>query len=80
MILDLRDRMVRIETKLDTHHEAHVVIDKRLDDLDTRTEANTTAIAASRVRVATLSAVASAVVAGLSLLGDHLWTFLSGTL
>lgn len=85
LILDLRDRMARIETKIDGHYESHVVIDKRLDALeadvksmDGRIDANTQEISTGKAKFATLAAVASAIIAVLSLLGDHLWSFLSG--
>jgi len=85
MILDLRVAVARIETKLDGHHEAHQTIDKRFEtieaaqaDLDARVTANTAEIATSKTRFATLAAVASAIFAILSLLGEHLWSFIAG--
>lgn len=86
LILDLRDRMARIETKLDSHYEAHLVIDRRLEALEARADqtdslvsANASDIAEGKTRWSTLAAIASAIIAILSLLGDRLWTFLSGT-
>ncbi|WP_066803388.1 hypothetical protein [Sphingomonas asaccharolytica] len=81
LILDLRDRMARIETKLDAHHDAHTVIDKRLDkveaavsDLDDRITANRSDIDAGKAKVATLGAVGGGVIAVATMLGDHLWS------
>lgn len=77
LILDLRDRMARIETKLDGHQEQHRTLDKRIDDLEARTDENSAAIAAAKVRFATLAAVASGVMAILGFLGEHLWSLFS---
>lgn len=85
LILDLRDRMARIETKLDGHQEAHTVIDRRLDaieeqvgDIASRTSSNSAEVAASKARYATLVAVGSGVVSTLGLFGDHIWKALTG--
>lgn len=90
LILDLRDRMARIETKLDGHHEAHNNIDKCFDAVDKRLvslEDRQTAqsllvaetkseIALSKARVATLAAVGSGLIAIATFLADHLWSLL----
>jgi chromosome segregation ATPase len=81
LILDLRDRMARIETKLDAHHDAHTVIDRRLDkieaevaSLDDRITSNRSDIDAGKAKVATLGAVGGGVIAVATMLGDHLWS------
>lgn len=76
MILDLRDRMVRIETKLDGHNAAHVLIDKRLDKLEGDSETFRSQLAAYKVRAATISSIAAAVIAILGVVGDHLWSLI----
>jgi hypothetical protein len=80
MILDLRDRMVRIETKLDAHHEAHQVIDRRLDiaearqvALDSRIDVVETEIARGKAKFATAAGIGGGAVAILSALGDRFW-------
>lgn len=85
LILDLRDRMARIETKLDGHQEAHATIDKRFDtleatvaDIDERTDRNSSDIAANKVRYATFAAVGAAILSFLSLAGEHIWKALTG--
>lgn len=84
LILDLRDRMARIETKLDTHQTSHDVIDRRLDKLeatqeehDTRIDANRSEIVTARARVATIGAIGGGVVTVLTLLGDHFWNIIA---
>lgn len=85
LILDLRDRMARIETKIDGHYESHVVIDRRLDaleadvkSLDGRIDGNSQDISTAKAKFTTLTAVVSAIFALMSLLGDNLWSFLTG--
>lgn len=80
LILDLRDRMARIETKLDTHHDAHRIIDKRLDKaeadiaaLDDRVASTRTEIATGKASVATAGAIGGGIFAALSFLGDRFW-------
>jgi hypothetical protein len=46
--------------------------------MDGRIDTNTQDIHASKTKFATLAAVASAIIAVLSLLGDNLWSFLTG--
>jgi hypothetical protein len=77
LILDLRDRMARIETKLDGHLEAHTIIDKRLDKLEIQAEESSSAIAAFKVRWATFSALGGAVISIIAMLGDRFWNLLS---
>ena len=79
LILDLRDRMARFETKLDGHFEAHVLIDKRferiearVEDQDVRINAAAAEIATNKTRYATLAAVASAILAILGVAGEHI--------
>ncbi|MBB3910171.1 hypothetical protein [Sphingomonas desiccabilis] len=83
LILDLRDRMARIETKLDGHNEAHITIDRRLDKLEATQEAqailvaeNRSAIETGKARVATVGAIAGGLMAVLTFLGDHFWNIL----
>lgn len=90
LILDLRDRMARIETKLDGHHEAHVTIDKcfaavdaRLALIETRQTAQEsvststrTEIAISKAKLATLATVGTSAIAVVTFVADHLWTLL----
>jgi hypothetical protein len=76
-ILDLRDRMVRIETKLDGHNEAHATIDKtfafhtqQIAVLDAQVTTNTADIASTKVRTATLAAVGAAALAIIPFIAD----------
>lgn len=73
LILDLRDRMARFETKLDMHNLAHDIIDRRLDKLEEVSDEHGVAIAASKVRMTTYAGVASATITVLTLLGDRIW-------
>lgn len=90
LILDLRDRMARIETKLDGHHDAHVVIDKAFELIGKRfdtVEAEHTALALavaedkgdlaiSKAKLATLVTAGSAAVTFAVFVGDRLLALL----
>ena len=78
LILDLRERMVRIETKLDSHNDAHAYIDRRFDGIDkvllghkTLVEANSAAIAASSTRVKLLAGIGTVALGIIPFLADH---------
>lgn len=77
IILDLRDRMARIETKLDGHQDQHVAIDKRFEALEDTVNDHNEVITTFKTRVATLSAVASAIIALLVFVGEHVWQLLA---
>ena len=85
LFIDLRERMVRIETKLDSHNYAHAVIDKTIDTMDKRitlvvdrvdleavkVTALSHEIALSRAKLATLASVGSAFGALVTFVATH---------
>lgn len=73
LILDLRDRMARIETKLDVHNETHRLIDRRLDTNEADIEYLKTEVATGKAKVATAGAIGGGVFALLGFLGDRFW-------
>jgi chromosome segregation ATPase len=93
LILDLRDRMARIETKLDEHHREHAMIDrafelvgKRIEAIETRQDAEATKvndikadIAVSRAKVAMLVTIGTSLVAGITYFAEHIWGMLKLT-
>lgn len=76
LILDLRDRMTRIETKLDGHNEAHSLIDRRLDKLEADSATQRQLLSAFQVRAATVASIFAGFVAILGAVGDHVWSLL----
>lgn len=72
VLIDLRERMVRIETKLDLRAVKDVENDKTLTELTTRTTALETDAAVLRAQVKTLKWVGSGAIALIIFLKDLL--------
>lgn len=63
LMIDLRERMVRIETKLDLRADKDIEIDENLSDLQTRTTTLETEGTILRTQLSTLKWVGSGVLA-----------------